>query len=167
MEVFERVNLIIKKQKITKRAFSNILRSLEPKLKITGEVPSENTVYSYLTGRISIPIELIPYIADALHITEQELFDTTRTTRKRYCKYFINNAEMEELEQFNSLMTSKITNNINVKNGHVFMGSANLTEISIDEKLEKFKELLEFAPQKFLDKIIKKLEEYRKLEEDL
>ncbi len=163
MEVFERVNLIIKEQKITKRAFSNTLRSLEPKLKITGEIPSENTIYSYLSGRISIPIELLSYIADALHITEQELFDTTRKTRKRYFKYFIDNAEMEELEQFNSFVTSKITNNININYGHVFMGSTNLT----DEKLEKFKELLEFAPQNFLDRVIKKLEEYRELGEEL
>ena len=162
MEVFEKINIIIKKQKITKRAFSNTLRSLEPKLKITGEIPSENTIYSYLSGRISIPIELLPYIADALQITEQELFDTTKKTRKKYFKYIVDNAELEELEKFNSFVTSKITNNININYGNVVMGSTNLT----DEKLEIFKELLEFAPKNFLDRIIKKLEEYRELEEE-
>jgi len=162
MEVFEKINIIIKKQKITKRAFSNTLRSLEPKLKITGEIPSENTIYSYLSGRISIPIELLPYIADTLQITEQELFDTTKKTRKKYFKYIVDNAELEELEKFNSFVTSKITNNININYGNVVMGSTNLT----DEKLETFKELLEFAPKNFLDKIIKKLEEYRELEEE-
>ncbi len=159
MEVFEKVNLIIKKQKITKRAFSNILRSLEPKLKITGEIPSENTIYSYLTGRISIPIELIPYIADALNITEQELFDITRKSRKKCFKYFIESAEIEELEQFNSFITSKITNNANINYGKILMTSGTLT----DDKIEKFMNLLEFAPQNFLDRVIKKLDEYRKI----
>jgi DNA replicative helicase MCM subunit Mcm2 (Cdc46/Mcm family) len=112
---------------------------------------------------ISIPIELISYIADALDITEQELFDTTRKTRKRYFKYFIDNAEIEELEQFNSFVTSKITNNININYGQVFMSNTNLK----DEKVENLKELLEFAPQNFLDRVVEKLEEYRELGKEL
>lgn len=88
MEVYERLNQILREQKLTKRDFSNRLRSLEPKLKTTGEIPSENTIYSYLSGRITIPIELIPYIAEVLNIIEQELFDTA-INYKKYTKFLI------------------------------------------------------------------------------
>ena len=83
------------------------MRDLEPKLKITGEAPSENTIYSYLAGRISILIELIPYIAEALDITEQELFDSTSKTRKRCFKYFLQNVPKDELEYFSGFITLK------------------------------------------------------------
>lgn len=159
MEVYEKVNLIIKEQKLTKRAFSNRLKSLEPKLRITGEIPSENTIYSYLTGRITIPIELISYIAEALDITEQELFDTSSKTRKRCFKYFLQNASKDELEYFNNFINSQIDNNININYGKVIMNSK-----TTNEKIEKFAELLKYAPNDFIDKVLTRLEEYEKLD---
>jgi len=134
------------------------LRDLEPKLKITGEAPSENTIYSYLAGRISIPIELIPFIAEALDITEQELFDSTSKTRKRCFKYFLQNAPKDELEYFNGFINSQIQNNVNLNFGQIIMSSQ-----TTNEKLEKFSELLKYAPNDFIDKVISKLEEYEKL----
>ncbi len=35
---------------------------------------SESTVYGYLNGEREIKVELIPYFAEALNVTEQELF---------------------------------------------------------------------------------------------
>jgi len=160
MEVYEKVNLIIKEQKLTKRAFSNRLKSLEPKLRITGEIPSENTIYSYLTGRITIPIELISYIAEALDITEQELFDTSSKTRKRCFKYFLQNASKDELEYFNNFINSQIHNNINVNYGKVIMNSK-----TTNEKIQKFTTLLKYAPNDFMDKVLGRLEEYEKLDD--
>ena len=51
-----------------------MLQELEPKLKSTGEVPSEQTLYGYLNGKRELKIELIPYIAEVLGVDEQELF---------------------------------------------------------------------------------------------
>jgi len=159
MEVYEKINTIIKKQKLTKRAFSNVLRNLEPKLRIIGEIPSENTIYSYLTGRITIPIELIPFIAEALDVTEQELFDTTSKTRKRCFKYFLQNAPKDELEYFSNFINSQIHNNINVNYGKVIMHSK-----FTDEKIEEFSKLLKYAPIDFIDKVLSKLKEYEKID---
>ena len=51
-----------------------MLRELEPKLKSTGEIPSEQTIYGYINGKGELKIELIPYIAEVLEVDEQELF---------------------------------------------------------------------------------------------
>ena len=51
-----------------------MLQALEPKLKSTGEIPSEQTIYGYLNGKRELKIELIPYIAEVLKVDEQELF---------------------------------------------------------------------------------------------
>ncbi len=74
MEVWEKINYILKEKKITKRQFIERFLNLEPKLKRTSEVPSASTVSGYLYGKREIKIELIPYIAEALDVSEQELF---------------------------------------------------------------------------------------------
>lgn len=158
MEVFEKINLIIQQQKLTKRAFSKMLIALEPKLKSTGEIPSENTIYSYLSGRITIPIELLPFIAESLNVTEQELFDTTEKTKKICFKSFLENASESELDFLNTFINSKIHNNININYGKVIMEGR-----TVDKKVKCFINLLEYAPANFLDKAIEKLEEYKNI----
>ncbi|MCX6075658.1 MAG: helix-turn-helix transcriptional regulator [Campylobacterales bacterium] len=158
MEVYEKVNEIIKNYNLTKRAFSTALRNLNVKLKTTGEMPSENTIYAYLSGKISIPIELIPFIAEVLNVTEQELFDNTSKSRTRCFKYFIKNSNHKELEYFNNFIKSQITYNINVNNADTITTNSN------DNKVDKFISLLEFAPHNFLDKAIAKLEEYKNID---
>ena len=84
METFERINQLLKINKMSKKEFSKKVLELEPKLKNTGEIPSLNTIYAYLNGRIGIKIELIPYIAEILGVPEQLLFDDSPHTRKTY-----------------------------------------------------------------------------------
>lgn len=160
MEVYEKVNCIINDKRLSKRAFSNLVRGLEPKLRITGEIPSENTIYSYLTGRITIPIELIPYIAEALDITEQELFDNSSKAKKRYFQYLLNSSSKEELEYFLYCINSQIKTTMDV-NGNTTVDN------KIDEKIEKFIKLLSCAPADFLDKATERLKEYEKLDRDI
>lgn len=74
MEVWEKINYLVEEKGITKKEFINKLLSLEPKLKSTGEIPSASTINGYLYGQREIKIELIPYIAEALQVSEQELF---------------------------------------------------------------------------------------------
>ncbi len=98
MEVYEKINLYLKDRKISKKEFAKRLIQLEVKLKNTGEVPSENTIYAYLNGRIGIKIELIPYIAEVLQIPEQLLFDDSIRSRKIYLKYILSSITAKEKE---------------------------------------------------------------------
>ena len=75
MEVYEKINFLLQEKNISKKKFADIFLSLEPKLRTTGEVPSRSSIYGYLSGRREIKLELIPYIAEALGIKEQELFN--------------------------------------------------------------------------------------------
>jgi len=74
VEVYEKINYLITEKKITKQDFIKKLIELEPRLKRTGEVPSPSTINGYLYGKREIKIELIPYIAEVLGVSEQELF---------------------------------------------------------------------------------------------
>ena len=147
METFERINQLLKINKLSKKEFSKKLLALEPKLKNTGEIPSENTIYAYLNGRIGIKIELIPYIAEVLKVPEQLLFDDSAITRKMYLKHILATATNEEQEYIKS---------------HV--------QNSPDKKFEKNKdnlnlvcELLKYAPEIFLDELKMTLKNYKDL----
>jgi transcriptional regulator with XRE-family HTH domain len=74
MNVADKINYLLEEKGISKREFAQKLLSLEPRLDRTGKPPSESTIYGYLNGGREIKIELIPYIAETLEITEQELF---------------------------------------------------------------------------------------------
>lgn len=75
MEVFEKINYLINEKNMSKKGFADKFLSLNPRLRTTGEAPSYSSIYGYLSGRREIKIELIPYIAEALNIKEQELFN--------------------------------------------------------------------------------------------
>jgi hypothetical protein len=75
MEVFEVINNILNENNMTKREFAQKLIALEPKSNQTGEIISENIVYSHLSGHTAIKTYLIPYISDVLGIPEQFLFE--------------------------------------------------------------------------------------------
>jgi len=74
MEVWEKINYLLNEKKMSKKEFADKLSALEPRLKLTGEAPSYQTILGYLYGKRKIKIELIPYIAEVLEIEEQELF---------------------------------------------------------------------------------------------
>ena len=147
METFERINQLLKINKLSKKEFSKKLLALEPKLKNTGEIPSENTIYAYLNGRIGIKIELIPYIAEVLKVPEQLLFDDSAITKKMYLKHILATATNEEQEYIKSHLQN-----------------------SPDKKFEKNKdnlnlvcELLKYAPEIFLDELKMTLKNYKDL----
>ena len=74
VEVYEKINYLIKEKNMTKKEFADKLLSLEPKLRLSGETPSVQTIYRYLNGTRELKVELIPYIAEVLGVSEQELF---------------------------------------------------------------------------------------------
>lgn len=75
MEVLEKINYLLEEKKISKQDFANRLIALEPKLKRTLETPSSQTILGYLYGKGELKVELIPYIAEVLGMSEQELFN--------------------------------------------------------------------------------------------
>lgn len=160
IKIYENISLIIKTKGFTKKEFAQNLINLHPNVNRKSETPTLSTIYGYLNGRINIPIDLIPFIAEALGVTEQELFDTSSTSRKKCFKYFLQNATKNELEYFNHFINSQIHNNININYGKVIMNTP-----TSNEKIEKFTQLLKYAPVDFIDKILQRLEEYKKLED--
>ena len=161
MEIYERINKLIKAKKITKRRFSEILRDLEPKLKSTGETPTEKTIYKYLSGDISIPIELISYIAEALNISEQELFDTNLNTKLKLYKYIVNSVDTEQLSYLQN-----ISSNASVVNSTKALYDKKQPKeenIYDNEEIEKLFSLIEYAPKELIEKITKRLEEIKRI----
>lgn len=74
MDVVEKINYLIKEKGMSKKAFAEALQRLEPILKSTGTTPNIQTIYGYLNGKRELKVELIPYIAEVLGVSEQELF---------------------------------------------------------------------------------------------
>lgn len=60
----------------------------------TGEVPTESSIYAYLNGNIEIKADMIPYIAEALDVCEQELFIENPKEMKKLLRRFHNDAHI-------------------------------------------------------------------------
>ncbi|KIM03987.1 MAG: hypothetical protein KN64_09745 [Sulfurovum sp. AS07-7] len=74
MKVYEIIALLLQEKKMAKKDFVQKLIKLAPRLHNTGEVPTEQTIYRYLNGTRELKVELIPYIATILEVSENELF---------------------------------------------------------------------------------------------
>ncbi len=146
MEVYERINLYLKDRKMSKKEFAEKLIELEVKLKNTGAVPSENTIYAYLNGRIGVKIELIPYIAEVLNIPEQLLFDDSARGRKIFLKYLLESLSSEEKEMIKSRVCEE-----------------KMVAAIPKDKFYNIQDLLIYAPEMFLTELEKTLKEYKEL----
>ena len=102
MEVFEVINKVLNEMHMTKREFVQRLIALEPKSNRTGEILSENIIYSYLNGKTAIKAYLIPYISDVLGIPEQFLFEETPKIRKKLLQYLLETLTKDELDYLSS-----------------------------------------------------------------
>jgi len=162
MEIYEKINTIIKKQNLTKREFAQRLIALEPKLKTTGEIPTEKTIYKYLNGTIAIRIELISYIAQTLNITEQEIFITSPKERIIFYRKFVQNANNEEIEIIKKRVLAKYELD-NILLGYV----EEKTMHHKDVKKAQVISLLSYAPAPLLDSLLVKLEEIKQYSHEI
>lgn len=89
MNIHENINQLIKQKGMNKKEFAIKLINLKPTINRVGEIPSISAIYTYINGSASIKAELIPYIAEVLEVTEQELFDTSNKTRLKCLKFII------------------------------------------------------------------------------
>lgn len=78
MRVVERINEILKEKNISKKELASRLINLGMKANKTGEIPTLSSIYAYLNGNIDIKADMIPFIADALGVFEQELFSDNK-----------------------------------------------------------------------------------------
>ncbi len=160
MDMYEKINHFINKKNLTKREFSKKLRDLEPKLKSTGEIPTEKTIYKYLDGSISLKIELIPYIAEVLQITEQELFTNDKQSRKKFFYNILKTANDEEIEIIKNKFNLSTGNSSLVKEPN---SPYNKTNTLHDELIA----LLPYAPNPLIKNIIEKLKEIKELNDNI
>ncbi|MFK2821507.1 hypothetical protein ACH5BK_00830 [Arcobacter sp. YIC-80] len=154
MNIHERINSLIQEKNLTKREFSKRLRDLEPKLNSTGETPTEKTIYKYLDGSNAIKIELIPYIAEVLQVTEQELFTNDKKSRKKFFQNILKSATNEELQMIKSKLEIKEYEN--------FVVNEPKSEYNNSKSLEnEVISLLPYAPKPLLENLKLKLTELK------
>jgi len=151
--------LLLKEQNLSKRAFAKKLQDLEPKLKSTGESPTEKTIYKYLDGSIAIKIELIPYIAEVLQVSEQELFTHDEKSRRKFFQNLVKTASKDEIDILKKKFDLKFDSSIigEPKNSYE-------KENSMESELIS---LLPYAPKPLLQNFIAKLKEIKEFNETL
>lgn len=93
MTILERINTILKSKNMSKRELARRIIALEYRAAKTGEIPTESSIYAYLNGTIELKADLLPYIAQALNIYEQELFSSEAKSQKILQKIYRNNIE--------------------------------------------------------------------------
>ena len=93
MTILERISAILKAKNMTKRELANRIIALGYHANKTGEIPSESSIYAYLNGSIELKADLLPYIAEALNIYEQELFSAEAKSQKILQKLYRNDIE--------------------------------------------------------------------------
>lgn len=166
MEIYEVINQKIKEKGMNKKEFVHKVLALEPKLKNTGETPTDKTIYAYLNGTANLKLELIPYIAEALDTIEQEIFNDSEHSRIKYIKRILKNPSKKELETIKYYLGNgdmNIKNSIvpDINHGSIIINSEYMTE---DTKL--LIGLLKYASNSFIKKLILKLQQLKELEDN-
>lgn len=159
MDIVERINTLINEKNLTKREFAKRLRDLEPKLKTTGETSTEKTIYKYLDGNSSIKVELIPYIAEALQVTEQELFTADKKSRKKYLQNIMKSLSEDELKIIKDRLDLKEYESSLVKEPDV--------KYNENSDLKQIIELLPYAPKPLLENLKVKLKEIKEFNKSI
>ena len=94
MKVTQRINEILKEKNISKRELAKRLINLDMKASRTGEIPTESSIYAYLNGNIEIKADMLPFIADALGVFEQEFFCNAKNQNDTILKRLYNDNEL-------------------------------------------------------------------------
>ncbi len=135
MEVYEQINLLLEEKNLTKKEFAQRLLALEPKSKRTGETMSEKAVYAYLSGKSVINADLLPYMAEALDIPEQALFEDNAKTRLKLIKYLLRTSNKKE----QNAISSYYLEHISLKS---HSNIVNLLQFASETSLKKIEKLL-------------------------
>ncbi|WP_273211996.1 helix-turn-helix domain-containing protein [Helicobacter rodentium] len=104
MKVVERINEILQEKNMSKKELAHRLIDFGMKANKTGETPSISSIYAYLNGNIEIKADMIPYIADALGICEQELFSNPKQALKIITKVYNEKTNYTQYERIIELL---------------------------------------------------------------
>lgn len=148
MEIYEKINALLKEKKIKKKELARIIINSNYHLKSTGEVPSEKTIYAYLCGKNSLRIELLPLIAEALNISVGELFPETDKSRLRCLEYILSDPKPQELKLIRHYLSE-------AQDEHSFKGNNHANTY------KHVQSLLPYASEVFIKKLIDTLESFR------
>ena len=91
MKVIERINELLKEKKISKKELANRLIAMDMRASKTGETPTISSIYAYLNGNIELKADMIPFIAEALGVCEQEFFSKSAKISHRIIKNLYEN----------------------------------------------------------------------------
>lgn len=161
MKTHEKLANIIKKRGLTKKEFSQKLINLSPNVNRVGETPTVSTIYGYINGRISMPLDLVPYVAEVLDISEQELFDTSASVNKKYFLYLLENSSDEELLRYQKILSNKLfLSTSNIKHSLAYQ------EEPYQAKIKEILIYIKYAPISFIDKVLLFLKKYKALSDD-
>jgi len=99
MQLYKNINLVLLEKDISKKEFIDKLQYLLKDSSITRKVPSNKTIYAYLNGKISIKIELLPFISTILDTPIDFLLsDNINRTRTDLLKYICKDLRYYEKE---------------------------------------------------------------------
>ncbi|NDJ26795.1 XRE family transcriptional regulator [Campylobacter sp. MIT 12-8780] len=104
MKVYERINEILKAKKITKKELAQRLINLDMRANKTGEVPTFSSIYAYLNGNIDLKADMLPFIAEALGVCEQEFFSTEDESDKIIQKIYAKDESMYKYKKIIALL---------------------------------------------------------------
>ncbi len=136
-------------------------------------MPTINSIYAYLNGRIGIDVELLPYIARVLDIPEQLLFADTPSARLAYIRHLAQTMTDEERQLMSQIAQPQpMVLGATAMSGmfHDTMRIAKIfdkklfdTHSSTDSKIQRIHSLLPHAPDKYLTHIETQLLDYKQL----
>lgn len=105
MKVIHRIDEILKSKNMSKRELAKRLIALDMRASKTGETPTESSIYAYLNGNIEIKADMIPYIAEALGICEQDIFSNSHKESDRILrKIYANSPHYEKYRHIVELL---------------------------------------------------------------
>lgn len=96
---------------------------------------SEKAVYAYLSGKSVINADLLPYMAEALDIPEQALFEDNPRVRLKLLKHLLQTSSIKEKD----LITAYYLKNISPKS---YSDIINLLQFASETSLNKIEKLL-------------------------
>ena len=94
MKVVQRINEILQEKNISKRELAKRLINLDMKASRTGEIPTESSIYAYLNGNIEIKADMLPFIANALGVFEQDFFSDDKRQNDKILKRLYGDDEL-------------------------------------------------------------------------
>lgn len=131
MKVVDRINEILKEKNISKKELANRLINLGMRANKTGEIPTLSSIYAYLNGNIDIKADMIPFIADALGVFEQELFSNKKEENSKIVhKLYRNKASHQNYSNLLELLEFLSPKNLEILEEILLQNKAKSLEIS-------------------------------------